>query len=132
MQSWLIAASVISVLTGFVHSLLGELLIFRHLRGGGLIPATAVPPLRERHVRILWATWHLASIFGFAFAAVLFRLGVKSDVASTSISGELTAIALANLAAGLLVLGATRGRHPGWLALLSVGTIAAVAGLGLI
>jgi hypothetical protein len=62
MHSLLVAAAVIATVTGFVHSLLGERLIFRHLRASSLVPSLPAPPLQSRHVRILWATWHLASV----------------------------------------------------------------------
>ena len=64
MPSIYLIAGLIAALTGVAHSFLGERLIFRHLRSGGLIPTLAAPPLRERHIRILWATWHLGSVFG--------------------------------------------------------------------
>ncbi len=127
MQYWLVAASGLSVLTGLVHSIMGEALIFRHLRQGGIVPKVAVPPLRSGHVRILWATWHLASIFGFAFAVILLRLGTISSSETSDPAGMLLAIAIANLAAGLLVLIATKGRHPGWVALLLIGIFTAMA-----
>ena len=71
MQTELAAAAVLSVVTGVVHSVLGEWLMFRHLRQGTLVPQLGAPPLRARNIRILWATWHLASVFGWAFAAIL-------------------------------------------------------------
>ena len=71
MQTLFIAAGVTALLTGIVHSVLGEVLIFRHVRSGGLVPAMGARPLRERNIRILWTTWHLASVFGWAFAIIL-------------------------------------------------------------
>lgn len=76
MQTLLSIAAGLAVLTGIVHSALGELLIFRHLRNGTLVPTQDAPPLRSRNVRIIWATWHLASVFGWAFAAILARLAM--------------------------------------------------------
>lgn len=127
MQYWLIAAGAISVLTGLVHSIMGEMLIFRSLRAEGIVPKIAPPPLRAPHVRIPWATWHLASIFGFAFAAVLFRIGVNLDSGSPDQAGVLTAISASTFLAALLVLFATNGRHPGWAALLMIAIFTAIA-----
>ena len=127
MQYWLIAAGAISVLTGLAHSIMGEILIFGRLRAGGIVPKIAPPPLRKRHVRILWATWHLASIFGFAFAVVLFGIGANSVSGSPHQTGVLAAIAVSNLLAALLVLLATNGRHPGWVALLMIAIFTAIA-----
>lgn len=116
MQTMLIAAGVLGLVTGLVHSVLGEILIFRHLRRGGLVPAMEAPPLRERHVRILWATWHLATVFGWAFAGVILQLAVAPDDGPAALI--MSAAVFANLAGALLVLVGTKGRHPGWIALL--------------
>lgn len=53
MQTMSIAAGVIALITGVVHSALGEMLIFRKLRNGGLVPTTSAPPLGERNVRMI-------------------------------------------------------------------------------
>ena len=66
MQAWYFAAGVLAAVTGVVHSVLGERLVFRHLRQGSVVPTGDAPPLRSRHVRILWATWHLASVLAWA------------------------------------------------------------------
>ena len=123
MQSMYLAAGLIATVTGVVHSALGERLIFRHVRGGGVIPASGAPPLRERHIRILWATWHLASVFGWAFAGVLLRLAFPPAPAASVVTA---AIVLAYLGGSVLVLVATRGRHPGWIALLAVAVLVCI------
>jgi hypothetical protein len=121
MQTLFVAAGVLALVTGLAHSVLGEILIFRHLRRGGLVPTLAAPPLRERNIRILWATWHLATVFGWAFAGVFLRLAVVPD----DPPGALIVIAAvsAYLAGSLLVLVGTKGRHPGWIALLVVAAL---------
>ena len=121
MQIALAIAAGIAVLTGVIHSVLGERLIFKHLRNGTLIPALATPPLRSSHIRILWATWHLATVFGWAFAAVLFRLAVNSQAPLISVVADATVAAYGGGA--LLVLVGTRGRHPGWIALGAVAVL---------
>lgn len=125
MQSLYLVAGVIAVLTGVVHSVLGEWLIFRHLRTGGLVPALGASPLRARHVRIIWATWHLASVFGWAFAGMLLTLAFDPAPPASLVTAG---IASAYLGAGVLVLVGTRGRHPGWVALLAVAALAWTAG----
>jgi drug/metabolite transporter (DMT)-like permease len=122
MQALYFAAGSLALITGIVHSVLGEVLIFRHLRSGGLVPAMGAPPLRERNIRIIWATWHLGSVFGWAFAGVLLRLAVAPHDSSLT-AFVLSAIVLANLGASLLVLIGTKGRHPGWIALLAVAAL---------
>ena len=119
MQALYFAAGSLALIIGIVHSVLGEVLIFRHLRSGGLVPAMGAPPLRERNIRIIWATWHLGSVFGWAFAGVLLRLAVAPHDSSL-MAFVLSAIVLANLGGSLLVLIGTKGQHPGWVALLAV------------
>ena len=124
-------AALAAAITGAVHSILGERLIFRHLRSAGaLVPSLPAPPLQARNVRILWATWHLATVFAWALAALLWRV---ADDAGQALPARtvLTAAALAFVAGSVLVLVGTRGRHPGWIALGLVGGLsAAAAGLG--
>ena len=118
MQVLFFVAGSLGIITGLVHSVLGEILIFRHLRNGGVVPTVGAPPLRERNIRIIWATWHLASVFGWAFAGVLMRLAFAPHDSSL-IPFLLYAIIFANLGGSLLVLVGTKGRHPGWIALLA-------------
>lgn len=120
MQTPYLIAAVLAAVTGLAHSVLGEILIFRHLRDGRLVPARGAPPLRERHVRILWATWHLATFFGWAFAGVLFQLAIGRPMSAPLVAG---AIAMAYLGGAALVLVGTKGRHPGWIALTAVAAL---------
>lgn len=125
MQTTLAIAAGLAVLTGIVHSLLGELLIFRHLRNGTLVPALGAPPLRNRNIRIIWATWHLATVFGWAFAVILGRLAM--DPQAPLLSLVIGAAVAAYAGGALLVLIGTRGRHPGWVALAAVAALTWVA-----
>lgn len=126
MQTLLAAASLLAVATGAVHSVLGERLIFRHLRAASVVPQRPAPPLQGRHVRILWATWHLASVLAWSFAALLWQLAVHpgQDLSARCV---LAAAAAGFVGSALLVLVATRGRHPGWVALGAVGMLSWVA-----
>ena len=127
MQALYLVASGVAALTALVHSVLGERLIFRHLRHRGVVPALGAPPLQPRNVRILWATWHLASVFGLAFCGVLLGLGLDVIAPDTLVTG---AIVFAYFGGALFVLVGTRGRHPGWIALLAVAALTwAAAGL---
>ena len=126
MQLLLATAAVLATVTGVVHSVLGERLIFRHLRASTLVPSLPAKPLQGRHVRILWATWHLASVLAWAFAALLWMLATHPEAVLSSRS-ILAAATAAFLAGALLVFVGTRGRHPGWVALAAVGILSAVA-----
>ena len=122
MQMQLLAAGMLMIAIGAVHSVLGELLIFHRLRSGGIVPRLAPQPLRERHLRILWASWHLGSVLGWGFAALLIVLAASSDLPSVALLVRI--IAGATLICSALVLFATRGRHPGWLGLLIAAALA--------
>lgn len=118
METPLTLAASLLIVTGVVHSFLGERLIFRHLREGTLVPQLGAPPLQPRNIRILWATWHLASVLGSGFAVVLF--GIAAAPGAPVHSLVLKAVSGANALGALLVLVGTRGRHPGWVALGAV------------
>ena len=123
MQAYMFAAGVLALIVGAAHSVLGEILIFRQLRSRGLVPAMRAPPLSERHIRILWASWHLATVFGWASGVVLLRLAFPSTESSLQALVENTII-LAFLGGSFLVLIGTKGRHPGWIGLLGVAALA--------
>lgn len=122
MQNYLIAAGMLMILIGIAHSVIGEILIFRQLRAGTIVPLLAPGPLRERHLRILWANWHLTSVLGWGLAALLILIAVAPDPSSHALHVRI--IAIATLAGSLLVLYATKGRHPGWFGLLVAAGLA--------
>ncbi|MGL4636081.1 MAG: hypothetical protein ACRCWF_08880 [Beijerinckiaceae bacterium] len=117
----LLAAGILMITIAVIHSALGEILIFSRMGQGSIIPVAGGDLLRERHVRILWATWHIVSIFGMAFAVILIRLALWPSLPLQP--AVLQMIASATTASGLLVLYASRGRHPGWIGLLIVGML---------
>ncbi len=123
MQPYLLSAALLAVIVGLVHSILGEVLIFSRMRTGRqIVPTMGSPLLRERHVRILWATWHIVTIFGCAFAVVLLRLAQPaSDVLLQD--AMVQTIIISMLASAVLVLFATKGKHPGWIGLLVVAVL---------
>jgi len=115
----LISAGLLSITVGLIHSILGELLIFKKLRNNSLIPNVSLPPLREKNIRIIWATWHLATVFGFAMGAILMKLAIMS----TSSPFIIQSIALSMCVASALVFYATKARHPGWVGLFGVAIL---------
>ena len=120
MNTYLIIASVLALLVGIIHSFLGEKLIFSKLRSGKLVPTNVSPPLQERHIQIIWATWHIVSVLGIGIAAILFWLAQPSTNIEIGLALQ-TYIAVPMFISALLVFGATKGRHPGWAGLLLVG-----------
>ena len=122
MNGLLFTGGILAIGIGLIHSVLGELLIFKRLRNGTVIPTAGEPLLRERNVRILWATWHVVTIFGWAFGAILLQYSFASSDPDFS-DAILQFIAYSMLASAVLVLVATKGRHPGWVGLLGVAVL---------
>lgn len=121
MNTWLLAAAALAFATGLVHSVMGELLIFQRLRRGTIVPSFGGGVLRERHVRILWASWHVLTLLGWCMATMLAALAVWPDSDMTRALARL--IGLGMLAGAMTVLIASRGRHPGWLAMSLVALL---------
>ncbi len=123
MNAYLAAAGILCLLIGLIHTVLGEVMIFQRLRRpGALVPTEGGTALRERHVRILWASWHLATVFGWCIAAALAWLAQPGQ-ARLAASFPAWAIAVSLLAGACLVLVGTKGRHPGWLGLLAAAAL---------
>jgi hypothetical protein len=122
MQTYLFVAGSLALVVGVIHSTLGEVLIFSRMRNDGLVPTSGEPILRERHVRILWASWHIVTIFGWALGAILLRIAFPSTdyVVQMFVTN---AIAASMLVSAFLVLIGTKGMHPGWLGLLGVALL---------
>lgn len=120
MQPLLTAAAVLAISVGVVHSFLGERLIFRHLHQPSFVSFLPALPLRRRNVQILRENWHIASVFGWVIAGLLWQLAKNPGVGSST-SPALDALAAGLLASALLALVGTRGRHPGWVAFRAAG-----------
>jgi len=123
MNLLLLSAGVIAVTVGLVHSILGEVLIFNKLRNGTVVPTIGKSLLKERNVRILWATWHIVTIFGLAFGAILIYLSSGSIELNSTTGLFLNVVACSMLASSILVLFATKARHPGWVGLAAVAVL---------
>jgi drug/metabolite transporter (DMT)-like permease len=122
MNSLLASAAALAFLVGLAHSVIGEILIFRRLRQGGLVPTNGGSLLKERHVRILWASWHVLTVFGWCIAAALLWLSLPSSSASSTWFIE-QAVVVAMLVGSALVFFGTKARHPGWAGLLAVAVL---------
>ncbi len=122
MSNALTIAAASLALVGLMHSVLGEILVFRGLRTHGVVPTGGYPVLREGQVRILWGSWHLVTVLGWALSAVLWRLGTLP--VDTELGPWVADVAAgATLASGLLVFFATKGRHPAWFALMGIAAL---------
>ena len=120
MQIYYLWAGIIAIGVGVTHSLFGEILIFNRLRiNQQVVPTAGHPILRERHVRILWASWHLVTTFGCTMGAILLANAMPNSGINLQVF-VLRAIGTSMFIAAALVLFATKGMHPGWLGLLAV------------
>ena len=119
MNTYFVAAAAIAFVVGLVHSVLGEILIFRRLRLGGFVPTNGGNVLKERYVRIIWATWHIVTVFGWALGAVLLQLAWPSTLENVVDCAVNTFVLAALVASGLVLFG-TLGKHPGWIGLLAM------------
>lgn len=125
MNKYILTAAILCFLLGLVHSFLGEYLIFKHKRNkGALVPAKKSEGLREKHLRIIWATWHLATLFGWCIGLILLKIAVtESALDSDLVKMIIQPICATMFAGSLLVLIGTKGKHPGWIVLLIIGIL---------
>jgi hypothetical protein len=121
MNWFVLAASILTVLVGVVHSVLGEIRIFSRLTNTTL----EKEPVFKRQYGILWASWHFLSVLGWGFAVVLFWLGTTKTPNTNFV---LMVVACVMAIGSVLVFIATKARHLGWVGLLAVSLLL-VAGL---
>ena len=113
MNILLFSAGILTLTVGLIHSVLGEILIFKHLLNRTVIPTIGKPLLRERNIRILWASWHIVTIFGLALGGILVYLSYSTMEINTNNDFIVNLIAYSMLASSALVLIATKAKHPG-------------------
>lgn len=122
MNTYLASAALLAFVVGLVHSVLGEVMIFSRMRQGLVVPTNGGSLLLRPHVRILWASWHVLTIFGWSLAAVLLLLAIEPSIGNLRAS-LLQVVGVAVLLGSVVVCYATRARHPGWLGLLGVAVL---------
>ncbi|AUP80674.1 hypothetical protein [Flavivirga eckloniae] len=125
MNIYLLIAGILCFILGLSHSILGELLIFQHKKGHKkIVPTIVKSDLKERHLRIIWATWHLASFLGWCIGAILIKIALKQNLQSTEIAKFIiSSITVSMLCSSFLVLIGTKGKHPGWVVFLVIGIL---------
>lgn len=121
MNRFYFTAAVLVFLVGLIHSVMGERMIFRRMRRGGLIPTNGAKLIGEGRVRILWASWHIVTVFGWCFAAILLWLAQTKALEAYGFIAN--AVSIAMMVSAALVFIGTRARHPGWAGLLGVAVL---------
>lgn len=114
---YLQAAAALLAFTGTVHSILGERLIFNRWRTARIVATGTDAHVAKRHARILWASWHGLTVFAYATAWIAATFSA-SDIEHPVTLRVLNTLIAACIAVALLVIAGTRGRHPGWVALI--------------
>jgi len=122
MNNYFLIAGILCFVLGIVHSILGEYLIFNSKRTAGkLVPTKVHNELKERHLRIIWATWHLATFFGWCIGAFLVKLALDQHLLDSDFFKFLIHSTIVAMSAScVLVLIGTKGKHPGWIVLLII------------
>ena len=110
MNLYYLIAGVLAIVLGVIHSILGEVLIFRRLRNS---------KLQIRHYNTLWSTWHLVTLFGFGFGAILIVLSWDNSL-DTIIYNISTVISVLFFISAIYWLISTKGKHPAWVVLGSI------------
>ena len=125
MNLYFLIAGLLCFPLGIAHSLLGEVLIFKEKRQKGqIVPNIVNEELKERHLRIIWATWHMCSVFGFSLGVILIYIALNIHQLSPEITQVfVSVISLAMFLGGFFVLGATKAKHPGWIVFLIIGIL---------
>lgn len=122
MNPYFFLAAILCFLLGIVHSFLGEYLIFNKKRNkGSIVPSKSSADLNERHLRILWATWHLSSIFGWCLGAILIKISLEQNLEHYDFI--LQSITYGMFLTSLLVVIGTKGKHQGWIVLVLIGIL---------
>lgn len=116
MNTYLLIAAVLTFLLGAAHSVIGERLVFRLMRKNRKKLTNKDNQLPLRHQRIIWASWHLVTILGWDIGTILLWLSLSG----TEMGTVQTIITISMLAGALIVLGGTKGKHPGWIVLLLI------------
>ncbi len=118
MQTSLAIVGCLTLLLFLAHSVFGERMVLRRLMGWDGRGADGGRVLSDRQRRVLWASWHLVTVFGLGFAALL-AMASRSG----SFAGAQAILAVTFLTAALYWLWATRARHPAWIVLILIGVL---------
>ncbi len=111
-------AAVLAILLGLAHSILGERYILVRL-----FRLEKLPRLfggTEFTTRTLRFAWHLTTVLWFGFAVLLWQIADGSATPALT----LKVIGYSSIAAAMLPLVITRGKHLSWIVLLLIGAIA--------
>lgn len=116
MNLYLLIAGCLAFTLGLIHSVLGEILIFRQLLQTNLASSSGRAVLKERHIRTLRSTWHIVTLFGWGFGTILFCFALSSTASDQITATKNIMVAMFLVAAAFWLIG-TKGKHPAWVVL---------------
>lgn len=125
MNSHFFSAGILCFVLGLAHSILGEYLIFRNKRNkGSLVPSKVNGEFKERHLRIIWATWHVVTVLGWLIGGFLIKISFEQNKLNSEIIGHAILWTIyAMIASSFLILVGTKGKHPGWVVFLLIAIL---------
>ncbi|MEM8900746.1 MAG: hypothetical protein AAGC85_21710 [Bacteroidota bacterium] len=125
MNLYYLIAGILSILLGAIHTIVGEKLIFQSKKEEGqFIPSREGGEWKEDHVRIIWASWHMATAFAWALAAIILFIAFNvQELPPEWVTILIISASLSMLTGSVLVLLGTKGKHPGWIVLLLIGLL---------
>jgi len=122
----LLSAGIVLLALAVSHSIIGERLIFRHLRVGTPGHAAARELLPARRWDALWSTWHLVSLLGLGLSAAMITASTYSDL-KNAIDAIAMILAATFAVSGIYWLTGTKGKHPAWVGLLVIAVLVFMA-----
>ena len=114
---YLFAAAVLIILTALVHSVMGERLIFARWR-------RKTPDIPNGYIGIIWASWHVLSVFGLMIAAVVAFYAIGLMPMSSAL---LRAFATLFVVSSALIAWGTKWQHPAWAVFLILAILMLIA-----
>jgi len=109
----LLAGAVLLLFVAVAHSYLGERYILMRL-----FRRVSLPPFTSRTLRL---AWHVTSVLGLGFAAILFMLASPAGMSARA-AAQIVSVTCALCA--LMAFAFSRGRHLSWIVFLAVALLA--------
>jgi len=127
MNYYYLIAGSLTIALGIIHSALGEILIFRHLRNSDIFSDTGNAELKPRHYNTLWSAWHLVTLFGCGLGITLLVLSISHSPVS-SVNNISITISVMFIISAIYWLFGTKGKHPAWIVLSAISILTWWAG----
>jgi hypothetical protein len=132
MNAYFAWAAALVIILCLVHSVLGEILLIRRLNSANLPSLAPFSLIEVRQMGLIGSpdlardtlrlTWHLPTVLGLGFGAILLWLSLPTSP-RTDLIFVAKAMALSSWACTLIVLFCSKGKHPGWLAFLAIAIL---------